>query len=48
MYYDQDMFYDETIAYSSNEFVDGLELNTSNLVEQDVMLNAKVEPYEGG
>jgi len=48
MYYDQDMFYDETTAYSSNEYVDGLELNAPNLVEQDVLLNAKVEPYEDG
>lgn len=48
MYYDQDMFYDETLAYSSNEFVSGLELNTPNLIEPDVLLNAKIEPYENG
>jgi len=48
MYYDIDMFDDETLAYSSNEHVDGLELNASNLVEEDVLLNAKVEPYENG
>lgn len=48
MYYDQDMFEDETLAYTLDEHVDGLEINAANLVEEDIMLNAKVEPYEGG
>lgn len=48
MYYDIDMFDDETQAYSSSEYADGLEVNAPNVVEEDVLLNGKIEPYADG
>jgi len=48
MHYDIDKFEDETLAYSSNEYVDGLEINAPNVIEEDILLNAKIEPYADG
>jgi len=48
MYYDQDMFEEESINYAMDNYISGLETNASNLVEPDVLLNAKIYPYEGG
>jgi len=31
-----------------DNYIAGLETNASNLVEPDVLLNAKIYPYEGG
>jgi len=46
--YDQSMFKDETQAYALDSYVSGLEINSPNVVEEDILLNAKIEPYEDG
>lgn len=46
--YNQSMFKDETMAYVLDSYVSGLEINSPNVVEEDVLLNAKIEPYEDG
>jgi uncharacterized repeat protein (TIGR02543 family) len=46
--YDLSSYTEESQSYVFDDYNTGLEINASNLVEEDVLNNVKVEPYVGG
>lgn len=46
--YDIETFTDESQTYLFDDYNSGYEINASNVIEEDSLHNAKVEPYVGG